>query len=157
MGVRAALEGLLTNSIQQDWAGPDWPLGFIKVVTPGVPVRITSVVDPNNVNDPSSPSPGTPGSNEYTQRSQQIMFQAFKPGASHGTTYNTGNIYIVRRGCGGGGGNRDDMGSIVATLFPGTTILLGSAAKNLNVWNPYRYYIDADNANDGVFVTLIIQ
>jgi hypothetical protein len=84
------------------------------------------------------------------------MFQAFKPGASHGTQVNTGNVYIVRKGV-QGAGNRDDTGSIVKTLSPGETFFLASAALNRNVYSPYRYSLDADNANDGAFVTLIMQ
>jgi hypothetical protein len=70
---------------------------------------------------------------------------------------NTGNIYIVRRGSGSGSGNRDDTGSIVATLVPGQTLFFTAAAVNVNVWSPYRYSIDADNIGDGAFITLIIQ
>lgn len=147
----------MANSIQIDPQGPDWPIGFIKVVTPGTPVGLMSVVDPNGVNDPSTATPGTSGAAEYTIRAQQIMIQALKPGASHGTTFNTGNVYIMRKGAGSGLGNRDDTGSIVATLNPGQTFFMSSAALNHNVWSPYRYSVDADNANDGVFVTLIMQ
>src|SRR5713226_6520370 len=98
----------MANSILKDRHGPDWPLGFIQVVTPGTPVNIMSVVDPSNLNDPATPTPSTAGADEFTVRAQQIAFLAFKPGASHGTQNNTGNIYIVRKGSGGGSGNRDD-------------------------------------------------
>jgi hypothetical protein len=143
----------MTTTIQKDISGPDWPLGFINVATPGTPINFMANVDPNSVN-----SPGTPTSSisyEYTVRAEEIMVQAFKP-ASHGTQNNTGNIYIMRRGV-AGGGNRDDTGSIVATLTPGQTLFFTAAAVNVNVWNPYRYFIDADNSGDGAFVTLIIQ
>lgn len=147
----------MTASVQQDRSGPDWPLGFISVATPGTPVGMMSLVDPTGVNDPASPTPGTSGADEYTARAQQIMIQGMKPGASHGTANNTGNIYIVRKGQGAGAGNRDDTGAIVATIAPGQTLFLASAPLNRNVWSPYRYSIDADNAGDGAFVTLIIQ
>jgi hypothetical protein len=147
----------MANSVQQDWNGPDWPLGFIDVATPGTPVGIMSLVDPSSVNSPSSPTPGTADANEYTQRAQQIIFQAMKPGTTHGTQNNTGNVYIVRVAQGSGTGNRDDYGSIVKTLVPGETFILASAALNRNVFSPYRYRIDADNAGDGAFVTLLMQ
>lgn len=146
----------MANTVLADIQGPDWPLGFIKVVTPGTPVGIMSLVDPSSINDPSTQSGTT--SQEYTQRCQQLLFQAMKPGASHGTQENTGNIYIVRFAAkGAGSGNRDDYGTLVWTLEPGTNLFLASAPLNRNVFSPYRYYIDADNANDGAQVTLIIQ
>lgn len=142
----------MANSVMLDRIGPDWPLGFIKVVTPGAPVGIMSLVDASGVNNPTAPTPGTTGANEYTVMFQQIQFQAFKPGASHGTQNNTGNIYVCRTGV-QGAGNRDDPGAIIATLTPGQTWVLSSSAVDRNVFGPYRYFIDADNANDGAFVT----
>jgi hypothetical protein len=145
----------MSNSILKDKQGPDWPLGFIKVVTPGTPVELMSLVDSAGVNDPEAPTSAT--SDEYTVRAQQIIFQGFKPGAAHGTQNNTGNVYIIREGDGTGSANRDDMGNIVFTLTPGQTFTLASAPLDRNVFSPYRYTVDADNAGDGVFVTLLIQ
>jgi hypothetical protein len=34
----------MANSVLLDRHGPDWPLGFIKVVTPGTPVGLMSLV-----------------------------------------------------------------------------------------------------------------
>jgi hypothetical protein len=144
----------MTNSIQRDPQGPDWPLGFVGIVTPGTPVGFMSVVDPTSDNAPESPT--SPTNYAYTVRAEEIMVQAFKP-ASAGTQLNIGNIYIVRRGNGGGTGNRSDTGSIVATLVPGQTLFFTAAAVNRNVWSPYRYSIDADFAGDGAFITLIVQ
>jgi len=142
----------MANSIQKDREGPDWPLGSIVVATPSTLVGIMSVVDSGSVD---SPGVGGATSGEYAVRAQQIIFQAFK--ASGGLAVNTGNIYIVRTGVGAGSGNRTDTGSIVAVLTPGQTFVLGSAAFNRNVYNPYRYRIDADTANDACQCTLIIQ
>jgi len=144
----------MTATIQRDVHGPDWPLGFIQVVTPGTPASFMSVVDPTSNNAPGTPT--NPTNYPTTVRAEEIMVQAFRPGTS-GTQLNLGNIYIVRRGAGGGSGNRDDTGSIVATLVPGQTLFFTAAAVNVNVWNPYRYSIDADNAGDGAFITLIVQ
>jgi hypothetical protein len=81
-----------------------------------------------------------------------------KPGATHGTQNNTGNIYIVRYAArnNSGTGNRDDYGAIVWTLVPGSNLFFSSAPLERNVFSPYRYFIDSDNANDGAFVTLLI-
>jgi hypothetical protein len=147
---------MATQSVQKDKQGPDWPLGLIVVATPGTPVGIMSLVDPTGVNDPSTATPGISGADEYTVRAQQIMIQGFKAGASHGLANNTGNIYVVRKGV-QGAGNRDDYGSIVATITPGLTLFLASAPFNRNVWSPYRYFIDADNASDAALCMLIIQ
>jgi hypothetical protein len=144
----------MANSVLQDKNGPDWPLGFIKVVTPGTPVSIMSLVDASSLNDPGKATAS--GVGEYTSRCQQLQFQAVKP-AANGFQNNTGNIYIVRTGDSTGSANRNDQGAIVAVLQPGQTYVLASAPLNRNVFNMYRYRIDADNANDGALVTAIIQ
>lgn len=152
----------MANSIQQDSRGPDWPLGCVTIVTPGTPVNIMFNVDPNNVNDPSAPVPSGTGTFPaltlpYTPKCQQIIFQALKPGASHGTAANTGNIYIVRKGVGAGTGNRDDQGSIIFTLTPTANLLVFPNGYGLvDSINPYRYFIDGDTAADGCYITLII-
>lgn len=148
----------MPNTVLKDLNGPDWPLGLILVATPGTPVQITSLVDATGVNDPATNTPGTAGANEYTVRANQIIFQGFKAGASHGLANNTGNVYVVRFAAkGAGSGNRDDPGVIVACITTGTTFRLEASAQNRDVFSPYRYYIDADNASDGALVTLIIQ
>lgn len=147
----------MTLSVQKDHQGPDWPLGFIAVPTPGTPVSIMSLVDPSNLNDPATATPGTVGAAEYTPRAYQIQFQGVQPNAGVGMQYNTGFIYVMRKPVGAGSGNRTDPGSMVAVIAPGNTYFLDAAPTNRNTWSPYRYYIDADNANDGALVTLIIQ
>lgn len=156
----------MTLSVMKDRQGPDWPLGLISVATPGTPVSIMSLVDASNYNDPATaaPTPATANQvDEYTVRAYGIIFIACKAGASHGVQINTGNIYIVRKGV-QGNGNRDDYGAMVATLPPGATtgiefptFFLNAAPLNRNVFSPYRYFIDADNANDSCLVTLLIQ
>ena len=147
----------MPNSVHLDKQGPDWPLGFIKVVTPGTPVEVMSNIEATSPepNEPETLSSG--GGDEYTVRAQQICFQGFKPGATHGMQNNGGNVYIMRDGVGSGTGNRDDTGAMVFVLVPGATLFLASAPLNRNVFSPYRYSIDADNAGDGALVTLIIQ
>jgi hypothetical protein len=145
----------LANTVLKDIYGPDWPLGMIVVPTPGTPVSIMSLVDPTSVNDPSTATTTT--SYEYTVTAQQLFFQAVKAGASHGVQNNTGNIYIVRfAGKGAGNGNRDDYGTMIWSLSPGANLFLSSAPLERNKFNPYRYYIDADNANDACLVTMLI-
>lgn len=143
----------MANSVHQDRQGPDWPLGSIAVPTPGTPVSIMSLVDSGSVNAPESATSST--SSEYAPRAQQIVFQAFKASVTPPT--NATAIYIVRKGVGGGSGNRSDLGTIVAILSPGTTFILSSSALNRDVFNPYRYFIDADSANDACQVTLLMQ
>lgn len=146
----------MPNTVLKDRQGPDWPLGFTAVAVPGTPVRVTLLVDPNSVDAPESATSGTSG--EYTSRFQQIMFQGFKPGAAHGMQNNTGLVYIIRyNNAGAGSGNRDDPGVMVAVLPSGQTLFLASAPSNNNVWSPYRYALDADNAGDGALVTGIVQ
>lgn len=141
-------------SVHKDPQGPDWPLGNIAVPTPGTPVSIMSLVDSASTNAPET---GTSTlTDEYTRRAQQIIFQAFKAGAAPPKfAANTGNVYIVRKSVGAGGQN--DVGTVIACLTPGQTFVLGSSAQVRNVFNLYRYFIDADTANDACQATAIIQ
>lgn len=145
---------MATQSVQKDFQGPDWPLGCILVVTPGTPVNIMSLVDATNRNAPQTPTTVGGSVGEYTQRCNQITFQAYIPD-TNGMKANTGNIYICRTGV-QGAGNRDDYGSIIEVLTPGQTFSVGSSAQVKDVFSPYRYFIDADNAGDGALVTLFI-
>lgn len=146
----------MANSIMQDRQGPDWPLGFIKVATPGTPVGIMSVVDPNNYNDPGAAT--STHSDEYTPRAQRLMFMGYQPESS-GAAYipNMGNVYIVRKPTSAGSGGKADSGVLVKILAPAETWEIDAAALNRNTFSPYRYSIDADNANDGAMVTLFVQ
>lgn len=147
----------MANSVHLDKQGPIWPLGNIVVVTPGTYVNIMSLVDSTNKNAPESPTPGTVGADEYTCRAQQIIFQAFKAGGGPPkVVVNAGIIYIVKKPLAAAGGI-SDLGTVIAILTAGQTFTLGSAARNLNVYNLYEYFIDADTANDACQVTAIIQ
>jgi hypothetical protein len=129
-------------SVLKDWQGPDWPLGNIVVTSPGTPVSIMSLVDSGGVNDPSAATSST--SQEYSPTFYSLTIQAMKLGAgSHGLTNNVGNIYLVRKS-----GSRDDLGTILACITPGVmyTLLITPGASR--GFSPYRYYLDADNAND---------
>ena len=147
---------MATQSVMKDIAGPDWPLGLVTVATPGTPVPIMSLVDSGLIWAPQTATSYSVIVPEYTVRFQQIWFQALRAGASHGTASSTGNVYILRKGV-QGAGNRDDYGALVYVLGSGLNFFLGSAASNRDVFNPYRYYIDADNAGDGALITGLVQ
>ena len=131
----------------------------MSVPTPGTPVRITSLVDSSGLNAPETAT--ATGVAEYTRRFQKLMFQGFHlttGGSAHGLSANTGLVYIVRYGDkGAGSGNHDDPGVIVAVIASGATFWLISSASNNDVWSHYRYYLDADTANDGAIVTGFVQ
>jgi hypothetical protein len=135
-----------------DYNGPDVPLGFVKVVAPGTPVQLTSVIDPTGVLAPEVSNKAS-GPLYPPLRFQQLMLTAMKPNAQGGGMQdNTGTIYIVRSGY-----TRADPDGMVAIIKKGVTLFLASAPSVLDTWNPYRYYVDADNADDGVVVVGIKQ
>jgi len=114
-------------------------------------------VDPGLVNDPNkAASPAAPTAAEYTVRAQQIVIQGMKVSGS-GLATNTGNIYICAPGVGAGTGNRSDTGCIVLVIPANQTGVIASAPLNRNVFDPYRLFVDADNAGDSAIITLIIQ
>ena len=148
----------MANSILRMRHGPIWPLGFIKVVTPGVPVNIMSVVDPLGLNNPNQPTILGGATPEYGFRCQQILFTGFLPQAGPPAyVQNVGNVYILMAGDGTGSATRADTGVLVAILQPGQLFDLASAPMVTNKFGPYSFLLDADNANDGACVSLIIQ
>lgn len=140
----------MSQSVMTDPVGPDWPLGLIVVVTPGTPVALMSLVDPTNANSPFRAAGGT--APRMTTSFQQMSLQGLRAGASHGLRDNTGNVYLIRK-IGTGSKDYDDYGGIVVCVKPGQTIFLASGAHNNNVYSPYRYWVDGDNASDGLLVT----
>jgi hypothetical protein len=115
-----------------------------------------SLVDATSVNAPETASSSQTA--EYTMRAQQIIFQALKAGAGPpALANNTGLLYIIRKGAGGGTGNKTDLGTIIKVLAPGETWVLGSSAQVRNVFDPYRYFVDADTSGDACQVTLLIM
>ena len=154
----------MSLTIKLDKQGPLWPLGFIKVASPGTPVNIMSLVDPSVLNDPGASNVAVAGADEYAWRCTQVVILAVKPGAlPPGVAVNTGNVYVLKRGANNGGaGTRNDAGMILAAIPTGTAtvfpplVLLPPIPLDRTWINPYDILIDADTANDGVFVYLVI-
>lgn len=144
----------MANSIHQSRRGPIWPLGSIVVSAPGTAVNIMSVVDSSLKNAPDKPVPGTAGSDEFTVKCNQIIIQGVKSNSGTGLTNNTGNIYLILKG--NGSNNRTDTGCIIAQIAAGQTFVLAPAAMNVEVFNPYLLWLDADNGGDAGQISLII-
>ena len=140
-------------SVERNVNGPVWPVGLATVAASGTPVNVMKAVDSTLGNAPESSAPTITG--EYPVRCQQIIFQALKSVAP--VVQNVGPAYVLIPPAAGGTGNKTDSGALVKVLAPGETFILGAAALSHNVFNPYQYLIDADNAGDGVLVTLLIM
>ena len=134
-------------SVQKDRSGPDWPLGFVKVVTSGVPVSLMVNIDPSGVNSPGNAT--TTLSAEYTPVVRSIAIQAMMPNNNNsGTQPTTGNIYLMRAAA-GGNGNLTDYGSIVRTIPPGAEFFFPEDGAGQIRFSPYRYSLDADVSGEG--------
>jgi len=138
-------------SVSVDFSGPDICLGCATVVTPGTPVQFTFAIDPTGLLYAPEVSNRSSGKLFPPLRFQQIILQAMIPD-THGMKDNTGNVYIVRRG-----GSRDDPGLMVMVIKKGVTVFLASAPRIGDTFNPYRYWVDADNAGDGLLITGLTQ
>jgi hypothetical protein len=147
---RLGLTRSLALSVMRDIGGPDWPLGLITVAAPSTPVGVMSLIDAA-ATDPDAPTLWS----DSSVRVQQLIFIAVKSVAP--VVANAGAIYIVRKAAPGGSGNRTDSGATVAILTPGQTFVLATPALSMNSISPYRYFIDADNANDGCLVTAFVS
>jgi hypothetical protein len=156
----------MAQTVYKGYSGPFSPLGLIVVAVAGTPVRMSSLIDPASNNAPETFTPAASAnntgaavpSNEYTVTFQQIMIQGFKAGAGgNGLVNNTGNIYVLVKGAGGGLGNRTDYGAMVVCVPPGQTAFLASAPLNCNVFNPYALWLDSDNNGDSALCMGINQ
>ena len=146
----------MSNSVLLDYQGPDWPLGFVAVGTPGTPVNIMHNVDPGNNNAPGAPTNPSGNRTEYTPVVYSVWFQGVKPnGNNSGMQYNSGNVYIMRSPSSGAAGNLTDFGAMVQVLSPGQTVALPISPASMRAYSPYRYFLDADIAGDGALVTAI--
>ena len=150
----------MANVLKNKW-NSFWPVGLVTVAASGTAVGLMSVVDSGNVNAPGTATPATNSalnpsstSDELTVTCQQIIFRAVKSVAP--VVENTGAVYILIKG-GASTVNKSDSGSLLMVLQPGQSFTLGSAALNRNVFSPYDILVDADNNNDGVIATLMVQ
>lgn len=147
----------MANSVYSNPNGTCWPLGNILVGTPGTPVGIMNLVDPNgNFNPTTGTGPTASAGREWIARCQQIIFTGAKSGGATRLVNNAGPVYIVLKAAAGGGGVADS-GQVFKMLQPGETFILSAAAMNVDVLNPFDFFIDGDNGTDGCQVSLIVQ
>lgn len=140
----------MANSVLKNNTGPIWPFGCVVVPTPGTPVRITVNIDANNNNAPESTT-GT----EWSVAFRSIWFAGFHQDANNNMQPNNGNIYVMMNPS-GGSGNRTDAGAMVMIVQAGTTAPLpASLASPGDRFSPYKFYLDADTANDAALVTCV--
>ena len=142
----------MAQSVQKNRTGVVWPLGFVKVTTPGTPVCIMANVDANNVN-----APGVATSNlsaEYSPAARGLGIQAFLPNNNNsGMQPTTGNIYLMVPAA-GGNGNLTDFGSMVKIITSGSDFFFPPEGCGVDLFNPYGLFLDADVAGEGALVTL---
>jgi hypothetical protein len=145
-------------SVHSRPTGAVWPLGAIVVPTPGTPVCIMSLVDANNNNSPEVYNgPGGTPSMAYVPACHQLLLQGVHPGANNnGMVMNTGPAYLMVKPATGGSGNRTDSGAMMFVLWPGSPGEVVAIALDRDSINPYQFFIDVDNANDGVLASLVI-
>lgn len=141
-------------SIQKDRGGPDWPLGCVVVPTIGTPVCIMANVDPSNNNAPWQATSYLGNTSEYSPICRGVSIAGWHPGSgNNGMVINTGNVYLMRKPA-GGAGNRQDSGSMVAVIWPGSDYFFPPDGSGTTLFSPYNYYLDADANNEGGLVTL---
>ena len=139
-------------SVHQSRTGSVWPLGFVKVTTPGAQVCFMLNTDSANNQTPSAGSNNI--TEEYTPVFRGFGVQAYKPAANNnGTVANTGNIYLMFYPA-GGAGNRADYGAMIKTIPSGSDWFFPPEGIGADLFSPYSFFLDADNGGDGAIVTL---
>jgi hypothetical protein len=143
-------------SIQKLRGAPVCPLGFVKVVTSGVPVPLSVNIDANNVNAPGTATfpPGQyPGpATEFTPACRGISILGFKPNNNNsGTQPNSGNLYLLVSPSPGGAGNLSDYGCLVAIIGPAQSFFYPPEFSP-DMFSPYSLFLDSDVSGEGGFV-----
>lgn len=105
------------------------PLGKVTVVTPGAPVALTSALVTAGVMASGDPA--------FVNKVNVIAL----PG-------NTGNVYV-----GAATMNKTTLAGVLAVITPGDD---WQATNNMGVnkYPAHKYFVDADNANEGVYGSL---
>lgn len=143
-------------SVQKSGGGPVWPLGCIIVATPGTPICVMSLIDPNNLNAPgaqvSGPFPAS--AKEWTYNFRGIGIQGYHAAANNnGMVANNGQVYLLSPPSNNGGpGNRSDSGSMIKIIGPGVDFFYPSPSPGVDFISPYNLFIDADTAGDGALI-----
>lgn len=113
------------------------PIGAVNVASPGTPVQLTSVMATVNV-----------GSGKLCTSSDSVptnkIFLAANP-LTHGGAGNTGKVYIGQQDM-----NKSTLVGVIAVISAGGTWSI-THPVGLNVYQFDKWYIDADNASDGVY------
>lgn len=116
------------------------PFGQVLSVTPGTPVQLaknlpgfTPVVALAN------------GSGVVTDSIPSNKLSVIASPLTHSGAGNTGNVYIGMSNL-----NRTTLAGVVAVLTPGSSIPVTNNVS-LNIYQFEKWYMDADNAGDGVY------
>jgi hypothetical protein len=148
----------MANSALTKYQSQFWPLGNVLVAASGTPVRLTSLIDPTDQNDPNALTTATAA--EYTIKCNQIVLQGYKQTSLGAAPMipNVGNVYVLIRGkTATGAGNKNDSGVMIGVIPAGGSWSFSPSAMNLDPFSPYDLLIDADNSGDGVIGVLFIQ
>lgn len=112
--------------------GPHYGLGRINVPVPGTPQQLNQNF---STNEPFSGQGGV----FYSLVFNTLTFKA--------PVANVGTVFICFKG-----GSKANLNSVVADLAPGASFVLSTAFPQ-NAFAATEYVVDANSANDGVFVT----
>lgn len=113
------------------------PFGNVVVPTPGTPVQLTSVMQ--NI---------TVGSGKMCASTDPVLCNKISLIASpitQGGSGNTGNLYIGQKTM-----VRATLAGVVAVIAPGGGFSVTNNVS-MNIYDLSQWYVDADNANDGVY------
>ena len=115
------------------------PLGAVTVATPGTPVRLTIALLNN---DPTTGKPAT------TLATDPVVCNKIGLAANpltHAGAGNTGKIYV-----GSASLNRTTLAGVIAVIAPGGGYSITNNV-GMNIYDASKYYVDADNAGDGLY------
>ena len=118
------------------------PLGNVLVATPGAPVQITATLQATAA-----------GSGNIVNSSTDIvpvkMISIIASPITHAGAGNTGKIYFGVQGM-----VRATLAGVIAVLSPGQSIPV-TVGDSVNPLDANTLYIDADNAADGIYGSLM--
>jgi hypothetical protein len=120
------------------WYGPVWPFGVLTVLVPGTGIAITDGYTTVDLE-----------SSEYAE-AVAVGFAVYAPSA------NTDTVYFVEKAA-DGTFSKDNPGTVLLSLAPGEEGHIPEGNYGDNRYLCSRYGVDADDADNDIYVVAIMQ
>lgn len=126
------------SGLPRYWYGPVWPFGPLTIAVPGTGIAITDGYTAADLE-----------SSEYAEAVAK-GFDVYAP------SDNTGDVYFVSKAA-DGTFSKDNAGTVIAVIAPGDSFHFPEGGYDGNRYLCSQYGVDAEDADNVIYVVAIIQ